>query len=361
MNGSVVQMKTKRPGSEQPTGREGKVNPVLIAATLIFLSVGAATLVFWYVASTTGLVNLSEGSLYLVRSAGLAGILVGAICLFIVVNTFRRAALPIADLLAATGDVTAGEYDIEVTEQGPREIRALTRAFNEMTDQLKTRDVKERRLSAEIAHELAESTQALKKAIEAAPAGTPETWPAVQSGADRLQRFAQDIEALNTVRNKKLTLAPEPTDLCVLVPDTISSLHREASARGVGLRAELPEVPLFFVVDPRVFRQILKHLLLYALGRSESGSEIHVELSQLKKPTQVQVKVTDHGATISPEELPFLFEHMSPGNPVASGLELVVVNQLIHAEEGEVLVSSTDDRGTTVTVLLPPETARVTP
>lgn len=358
---SVVQTKTQRPGTQQPSGHEGKVNPVLIAATLIFLSVGAATLVFWYVASTTGLVNLSEGSLYLVRSAGLAGILVGAICLFIVVNTFRRAALPIADLLAGTEQVTKGEYDIEVTEQGPREIRSLTRAFNEMTDQLKNRDVKDRRLSSEIAHELVQSTQVLRKAVEEAPAVTGEAGPAVREVADRLLRFAQNIETLNSIRNKQFFLTPEPTDLCVLVPDTISGLHREASGRGVALHAELPEVPLFFVVDPRVFRQVLKHLLIHALGRSSAGSEIHVELSQLRKPSQVQVKVTDHGATIAPEELPFLLEHMSSGNPFATGLELVVVNQLVLVEGGEILVSSTDDRGTTITVLLPPATPRAAP
>lgn len=356
MADSVTPIRTQARNPRTPESGPTKVNPVLIAGTLIFLSVGAATLIFWYIASTTGFVNLSEGGLYLIRSAGLAGIIVGAIGLFIVVNTFRRAALPIADLMAATERVTAGDYDIEVTEQGPREIRALTRAFNEMTDRLKTRDAKERKLTTEIAHELLESATALKQAVDSLKASDAGTSSGVREGIERLQRFAEDIDTVTHARNGPLSLSPEPTDLCVLVPDTISGFHREASARGVALRAELPETPLFFVLDPRAFRQILKHMLIHALGRSSENSDIHVELSQIRKPSQVQLKVTDQGATIPPEELPFLLDHMSPGNQVASGLELVVANQLVQAQGGEVLVSSTADRGTTVTVLLPPET-----
>jgi signal transduction histidine kinase len=340
-------------------GREGRLNPALVIGTLIFLSIGAFTLVFWYIASTTGLVNLSESAVYLVRSAGLAGLLIGAIGLFFVVNAFRRAALPIADIITGTDRVAAGEYDIEVGEQGPREIRALTRAFNAMADQLRTRDAVERRLYTEIARELVTSVNSLRQSMDVPTPAEDGRLIVAQDRAERLSRLIQDVHTLALARNGQLTLAAEATDLCVLVPDTISGLHRDASARGVALRADIPDPALFFVVDPKRFRQILKCLLVNALSRSAINTDIQIELSELKRPTQVQIKVTDHGTMIPPEELPFIFDHTGQASDIATGLELVVVNQLVRAQGGEVLATSTSDRGTSISVTLPPDTPRV--
>lgn len=342
----------------RPAG-ERRLNPGLIIGILFFLSVGVATLAFWYLATTTGLVNLSESAAYLVRSAGLAGLMIGILGLFIVVSAFRRAALPIADLVAGTERLAGGEYDIAVNEQGPREVRVLTRAFNVMADQLKTRDATERNLSTEVAREVMTSINALRQSLDDLDQGTAEQYSIALSRAERLSRLGQDVNTLALARNGQLALASEPTDLCVLVPDTISSLHVEASSRGVALHADVPDPALFFVTDPRRFRQILRCLLLNALARSPEGSDIQVELSELRKPTQVQLQVVDHGAAIPPEDLPFIFDHLSQRNEIATGLELVVVNQLVQAEKGEVIATSTIDQGTTISVVLPLDTPRL--
>jgi signal transduction histidine kinase len=339
-------------------GREGRLHPGLVAGTLIFLSFGAATLIFWYIASTNGLVNLSEGALYLVRSAGLAGLLIGALGLFLVVSAFRRAALPIADVLAAIERVAAGEYDIEVSEQGPREIRVLSRAFNAMADQLSTRDAAERRLAAEIARELVTSGSEMRQSMEALDPAADEPLRIASERAERLWRLILDVNTLALARNGQLTLASEPTDLCVLVPDVMSGLHREASARGVALRADIPEPPFFFMVDPKRFRQVLRCLLVNALTRSPQSTDVQVELAELHKPTQVQLKVTDRGSTISPEQLPFILERVGQSNEIGTGLELLVVKQLVQAQRGEVLATSETERGTSITVVLPQDAPR---
>ena len=339
--------------------RASRLHPGLVAGTLIFLSVGVFTLAFWYMASSTGLVNLSESALYLVRSAGLAGLMIGVLGLFVVVSAFRRAALPIADILAATERVAAGDLEIEVGEQGPREIRALTRAFNGMTDQLRTRDTGDRRLATEMARELVTSVNAMRQSMDALNPSGDENLTLTLERADRLSRLIQDVNTLALARNGQLSLAAEATDLCVLVPDTLSSLHREASLRRVALRADIPDPSLFFVIDPKRFRQILKCLLMHGLARSPENSDIQVELSELRKPTQVQVKITDHGRTIPPEELPFIFDHLGLSNEIGTGVELVVVKQLVQAQRGEVLATSGSELGTCITVLLPPDTPRV--
>jgi signal transduction histidine kinase len=326
---------------------------------MIFVSVGVSTLIFWYFASTTGWINLSEGALYLVRSVGLAGLLIGAAGLFIVVSAFRRSALPVADLVVAAERVAGGEFSVHVGEQGPREVRMLARAFNEMSDQLGTRDASDRRLSLDVARELLSSANALMQGMEALTPAADEATLTARERAERLSRLILDVHTLSLAKNGQLSLAPEPTDLCVLVPDTISALHREASARGVSLSADIPDPSIFFVVDPRRFRQILRCLLLNALSRSPAQTDIHVDLAELTKPRQIQLKVTDRGISIAPEELYFVFDHVNQGNEISTGLELVVVKQLVQAQRGEVMAANENEGGVSFVVVLPPDTPRV--
>jgi two-component system sensor histidine kinase BaeS len=346
---------TEAPVPTRAAKRAGWLRPGLITGTAFVLTVGASTLVFWYIASTTGLVNLSEGALYLVRSIGLAGLLIGGLGLFVIVSAFRRGALPIADVLAATDRVAAGEYDIEIGEQGPREIRSLTRAFNAMTDQLRRRDEAERLLSAEVARELNASLNGLRQSLETLNTGEEELLQVAFAQAYRLGEIIRDVNTLALIRSRELALTREATDLGVLVHDTISGLHRDASARGVALRAALPEPSPVYELDRTHFGQILQCLLVNAMARSAAGEEIQVDLTELPKPTRVQVTVTDHGSEVPPAELPLLFERLSHGDGIGTGFELVIAKQLVQLQGGDVVATSDRERGTTVTLVLPLE------
>ncbi len=350
-----------RPGSTEPavrTRRAGRTrwfHTALVTGTIFVLTVGASTLVFWYVASTTGLVNLSEGAIYLVRSVGLAGLLIGALAMFILVSTFRRAALPIADVLAATEHVAVGEYDIEVAEKGPREIRTLTRAFNAMADQLRQRDEAERRLAVEIAHELDSALGSMRESLET-PGPDEENAPRFAfAQAQRLSQLIRDVNILALTRSRDLTFSREATDLGVLVRDTMSALHRVASARGVALRAAIPDPAPVYETDPARFQHILQCLLVNAVARSAEGGEVRVDLTELPKPLRVQVTVTDHGTEIPPSDLRLIFERLRRGDGIGTGLELVIAKQLVQVHGGELFATSGSERGTSITLVLPLE------
>ena len=48
--------------------------------------------------------------------------------------------MPIGDLMEAAGRVAEGDYSARVAERGPREVRALARAFNAMAERLQAND-----------------------------------------------------------------------------------------------------------------------------------------------------------------------------------------------------------------------------
>src|SRR5207249_12077093 len=67
---------------------------------------------------------------------------------------FRRTALPLQDVMDAADRVAAGDYDVQLREEGPPEVRQLARSFNEMTVRISEAERRRRELLADLAHEL---------------------------------------------------------------------------------------------------------------------------------------------------------------------------------------------------------------
>src|SRR5258708_34046499 len=61
-------------------------------------------------------------------------IVVGGLGIFLTVRSLRRVARPVAEVMEAAERVADGDYAVRVAEQGPREMRNLTRSFNSMTE-----------------------------------------------------------------------------------------------------------------------------------------------------------------------------------------------------------------------------------
>ncbi len=332
----VVSVTVQTPAPRPRAPRAG-LRVALIGATLFCLAVGIGTLVFWYVVLSSELLIVNDTELYFIRNVGLIGLLIGGLGLFITIGTFRRAALPTADLLEAIERATAGDLNIQVQERGPREIRTLTRAFNDFLSQEQTRDQTQRHLTAEVAHELQARLSTLDtSAHDSAPA-----------------RLAQDWYTWTLVENNALVLQRETLDLGALVREILTALHPQASACGVTLRAEIADPAPIGKVDRARLWQVLQNLVLYALARSTSGAEIKVDVSEERKPHVVQIAVTDHGRVLTPSELKNLFVQMSQASPLGTGLELPLAAQLVDAHGGRIAAESSAEQGTTVAFILP--------
>ncbi|MGB8644621.1 MAG: HAMP domain-containing sensor histidine kinase [Anaerolineae bacterium] len=302
----------------------------VIAGILFFMAVAVATLAFWYYAATTGLFALSDTDLYFIRNIGLIGLLIGGLGLFIAISAFRRALLPAADLLQAAEQVANGDYNIELQERGPRELRSLTRMFNYMVNRLRAHEETRRHLYAEVARVLLDSQD------------------------PRHSRLIHDWSRLALAENGEMLLHPEPSDLVALARDTLMTLHKEVSAHGATLRATLPNTPLIAELDPVSFSETLAALVIHALGRlNVNGGEIRVELSEVRRPPGVRVAVTDNGRAPTPAELDALSTTLRAAPSTGSGLEMPLARTLIEAQGGEISALNSGEWDLTVAFFLP--------
>lgn len=149
-----------------------------LAALLFVATAGGCTLAFWLAVTDIGPGPWPHVALPFLRFGGVA---VGVLALVLMARALRRVAAPVGDLIDAAGRVEAGDYSVRVPERGPREVRALARAFNGMTARLEANETHRRNLLADVTHELRTPVTVIQGNLEgcstACTRATTRTWP----------------------------------------------------------------------------------------------------------------------------------------------------------------------------------------
>ncbi|HEY3120797.1 MAG TPA: HAMP domain-containing sensor histidine kinase [Vicinamibacteria bacterium] len=304
----------------------------------------------------------------MVRQAGLGGHLaplssfavVAAAMLVLVLAAFfgvmRRFGFPLGDIVAAADRVATGDFTARVLERGPRSLRSVARAFNGMTARLQAQDQQRRHLMADIAHELRTPLTVIQGRLEGLLDGV---YPrddaglgAVLEDTRMLARLVEDLGTLANAESGTLTLQKEPTDLPILVQDVVNSFAGEAGSGGVAVRVEAAaDLPLV-EIDPLRIREVLSNLLSNALRHTPRGGA--VLLAAGTRDGGIEVRVTDTGPGIAPEELPRIFDRFYKGRASrGSGLGLTIARNLVVAHGGGIRAESGVGQGTAIIVTLP--------
>lgn len=335
-------------------------------STLFALAIGSCTLTFWILASATGAFNVGAQELFLIRAVGLVALVLGAAGIFFIVGALRRVTLPISEMMTSAERIAQGDYAARAQERGPRELRSLARSFNRMAEQLGENENARRALIANIANELRTPLTMLQENIEGLLDGNFARDDAhlnlILGETIRLANLVKEMRMLALAESGGLILQREPTDLNVLVRETVELYHRDASKRNINLHAILPEEAYSINADPARVQQALGNLLDDAL-RSNLKSDLRVEVTKLapphaQAPMFAQVEVAYRAAVIAPELLAGYFDRFyqnnpAPDTPTDSGLGLAISKLLIQAHGGAITVTSDTRSGTLVKFTLP--------
>ncbi|MFI6351030.1 sensor histidine kinase [Streptomyces sp. NPDC050560] len=189
---------------------------------------------------------------------------------------------------AAAGEVAQGRTDVRVREAiggvVKDETDDLARSVDAMADALKQRLEAERRVTADIAHELRTPVTGLVTAAELLPPGRPSEL--VKDRAQAIRTLVEDV--LEVARLDSAAERAELQDILLgeFVARRVAVLSREATVRVVRESA--------VTTDPRRLERILGNLLANAARHGEPPVEVTVDGRV--------VRVRDHGVGF-PEEL----------------------------------------------------------
>lgn len=306
-------------------------------------------------AATTWLVGALTG-----QNPGYASwivpVMAGALALIILVLGVRMLALPLSDLVEAAQRVESGDLEPRVHLRGPRELRALGRAFNAMLDRLHQNEIQRRQLLADVTHELRTPVAVLQGNLEAMvdgvyPADAQHLGPLVEE-TRLLSRLIDDLRTLSLAESGVLELHREPTDLGVLVGEVVAAFRAQAERGGVHLEADVPEEIPLAEIDPLRVREILVNLTANALRHTPTGGEVRMAVAA--EARKLRFSVADTGSGIAPGDLPHVFERFyKTADSTGSGLGLAIARNLVLAHGGEIQAESTVGHGTTIRFTLP--------
>jgi len=269
---------------------------------------------------------------------------------------YRRLSRPVADLLGAAERVAQGDYQVDVRPSGPRELRGLTRTFNDMAARLAASDELRRRFLADVTHELRTPLAVLQSGIEAQVDGIhPRDDPHLGSLLEETQilaRLVDDLHTLALADAGRLALHREAVSLPALAQDAVASHAALAERRGIRLVVEVAGDPGELNLDPTRIRQVLANLLSNALRHTPAGGTVRVAVTT--EAAGVAVTVTDSGPGIPVDRLARLFER---GNGSAdargSGLGLSIAHDLVVAHGGSIRAWNEPPGGAAVSFTLP--------
>jgi signal transduction histidine kinase len=262
----------------------------------------------------------------------------------------RRMTRPMTHLIDAAQRIEAGDYSVQVPESGPRDLRSVARAFNEMSTRLKASDEQRRGFLAELAHEFRTPLTVIRGSAEAIadgvyPGDAAHLTP-ILDATQTLDRLVDDLRTLVLTDAGNLVLQKEPTDLGALATDTVESFKTQADSAHIMLSSDVAADLQPVDIDPARIRSVLGNLLSNAIRHTPSGGSIKVIVGE--SGDEVIVTVTDTGEGIPKELLPRVFERFVKGaDSPGSGLGLAIAHDIVAAHGGKLELQSTVGSGTT--------------
>lgn len=311
------------------------------------------------VANLLGLIQVNN-SLPWVIPAGVLLFIFGITSLIWAGRGLHRISTPLGELMEASGRIAEGDYSQRVRERGPSEIRAMLRSFNSMAEKLQITEDQRRDLMADITHELRTPLTVIQGNLEGMLEGvyTPDEarMKSLLEETQVLARLVEDLRTLALAESGALQLKKEPTDLAVLVNETLSAFRAQADSAGITLEVQTDTNAGLMDLDPGRIRQVISNLVANALRYTPKGGMVHVQHCLIKAGEEefVEISVKDNGPGISLEMLPNIFNRFyRSGDSSGMGLGLPIARYLVEAHGGTIEAASQPGQGTRIRFTLP--------
>ncbi|MGA2820627.1 MAG: sensor histidine kinase KdpD [Anaerolineales bacterium] len=175
--------------------------------------------------------------------------------------------------------------------------------------------------------------------------------------AERLNRLVGNLLDMTRLEAGAMKLAQEPSDVQDVVGAALDQLGNRLSIRPVtvDVPAELPLVPMDFVLIVQVLVNVLDNALKY------SPTEAPIEIHARAIGPWLEVQVADRGIGIPSEDLGRVFDKFyrvhRPESVTGTGLGLSICKGIVEAHGGSISAQNREGGGMLITFTLPLRTS----
>jgi two-component system sensor histidine kinase QseC len=266
--------------------------------------------------------NLDEALTELLGIGGACGVLLLGATLWTVPRVLRRGLAPLDRLGEQAGQIDADKLAVRFPAAGlPVELQPICARLNALLARLEESFARERRFSADLAHELRTPLAELRSLAECAL-----MWPeSREASTDRdtlavarqMEALVGNMLALARAEHGHLAVRREPVAVETLVRDAWRPFAARAEARD--LRADLAPPEATAAADPVLLRSILSNLFDNAVHYAPAGGTIRI--TGETGPAGVTVRVANATDNLEPADMEKLFDRFWRKEAARSGGE----------------------------------------
>ena len=272
----------------------------------------------------------------------------------------------IRDGLRAVG---GGDRTVTIATDARDELAQLADAANAMIDDLRTeaaaRDQSEsarRHLVAAVSHDLRTPITSLRLLTEAVSddivtgAMRRRYLASMRTHIDALSALIDDLFEVSRLQAGDISWSLERIQLAELVGETVDAMRLEAEAKGVAVRASVPDSLVLAQANPEKIQRVLFNLIQNAIRHTPADGSVVVRAEPAANG--VEVEIVDDGEGIASDERDHVFTAFYRGGEQAArsetgaGLGLAVARAIVEAHGGRIWLADSSV-GTRVRFSLP--------
>ena len=282
-----------------------------------------------------------------------------AILFSIIIALFlsRRIAKPISDMTKKAEKLAEGNYNVQFTTTGIKEIDELANTLNYLEQEVSKTDEYRRDLMANVSHDLKTPLTMIKAYAEMIrditldnKEKTKENLNVIIDETDRLNILVNDILELCKLQNNQDNLNIEKFDIVELINDILKRYQIIKETENYKLILESP-ASIMVKADKKRISQVIYNLINNAINYT--GDDLTVTIKITENTKECKIEIIDTGKGIDEKDLTNIWnryykkEKNHKRNVVGTGLGLSIVKNILEQHHFKYGVNSIKDKGTT--------------
>ncbi len=293
--------------------------------------------------------------------------ILAAICLTILALMFfsglyfvKSIVIPVRQIGSTARRYAMGDFSVRITKKNDDEIGDLCDTVNHMASELALSEQMKNEFISSVSHELRTPLTAIKGWAETI-GSMPDDAETVAKGmrvitseSERLSEMVEELLDFSRMQNGRFSLNKATMDVLAELGDAVLIYTEKAKKEGISVIYDEPDMLPFICGDKNRIRQVFINVIDNAIKYSDKGGLVSIQ-ALMEDSDHIRIDVSDTGCGISKHDLPKIKTKFYKANHTrrGSGIGLAVADEIIAMHGGRLDITSEQNVGTTVTIILP--------
>lgn len=268
---------------------------------------------------------------------------------------------PLEDLTDVALKLADGRLYIKAEENGDDEIAKLGKTMNLMSENLVKKEQLKKDFISSVSHELRTPLTVIKGwafTLQAESTNNKlleDGLNIIEKESDRLGNMVTELLDFSEISSGRMIMNKELFDLSELAIFINKQLTPKSQSNSIDLLINYDEEAVMVMADKDRIKQVLINIIDNAIKFTDKGGTILTDVK--KDKDNAIIEVIDNGCGISEDEIELVTGKFYKGTNSNShtGLGLSICEEIVNAHNGNLIIKSILNKGTTVRVELPLE------